>query len=217
MKNKLFDIIDDEPIINALIINLGPFKKLYLLDKSEDKAMYKRQLLFCYYESDYHSPYFDLDEKREKICTELYGKPNAKISKILNDASIVYYGFQSTPERRALEAAISSCDTLSKNLSNLEDGNRLLAGLLKDIDKAISQCDTLDMKIELFEKRQEIEGKMLTNSKTNGDLLLRISKFVEAIASLRKQANKSVDDLIDKSSIEGHLVDELIDSRELGD
>ena len=56
LSHKLFDVVEDEPIINPIIINLGPFKKLYEQDKSEDKSTYAKQLLYIWYLCDMTSP-----------------------------------------------------------------------------------------------------------------------------------------------------------------
>jgi hypothetical protein len=214
MKNKLFDVHDDEPVINALLINLSAFKKLYKQDKSIDKGDYKKDLLYIYYYADYNSPYYDREDKVKAICKEVYDNPSKKISAILRDAANEYLAFQDTVERRALEAAISSADTLNSNLKNAKSSNTLYTSLLDEIDKEIQQSTDVLNKIDLFTKRQSIEKEMLSSAKVMGDLLSKLDSLTDTILKLRIKANKSISDIEngDKPKIDD-FIDNLISNK----
>ena len=52
LSNRLFQIVDEEPVYCVVLVNLKPFKELYVLDKSEDKHKYAQHLVYVWYTSD---------------------------------------------------------------------------------------------------------------------------------------------------------------------
>jgi hypothetical protein len=212
-KNRLFDIIEDEPIINALVINLGPFKKLYKLDTSDDKTKYKNQLMYCFLVGDYESPIYNLEVSMvsEEACNLSFGSRNVarNITKTLNEAVDLYKKCQTTVERRTLESSMSSCDSLNKNLENMKNSSETLASILSQLDGEIKAATIVDEKVELYKTKQELEQSTLTNNKLINDLVTKSSKMLDTIAELRAKANKSHGDL--ESSIGDFIIDEFLD------
>ena len=65
MRKRLFNIIDGEPVVTAPLVNLKSFKKLWDTDKTDDKSVYKKWMLYIYYMYDYNSEFF---EKKLRYC-----------------------------------------------------------------------------------------------------------------------------------------------------
>lgn len=217
-KNRLFDIVDDEPIINPVIVNLGPFKKLYKADKSEDKVKYRMQLQYCYYVADFDSPIYNIEEQ-EKIlkASELsFGNRNItkNITKVLTEAVELYKKCQSTVERRTLDSNVISCDSLNSNLNNLTSSSDILLGILTELDKEIKQSTDVENKVELFAKKQQLEQSMLSNAKAISDLVTKSNKLLDSIIDLRQKASKSHIEL--ENTLEDYIIDEFILDSQLG-
>jgi hypothetical protein len=218
-RNRLFDIVDDEPVINALIINIGPFNKLYLLDKDENKSKYISQLQYCYYVGDYDSPLYNMekDEQILEACNLCFGSGNVSrhVTKALEAAVALYIKCQSTVEKRTLEGCKLALDALNKNLANTKRSSSLLTDLLLDIDSAIKKETDLDIRMELFGSKQELEQKALANDKAMSDLVVRSSKVLDTINELTEKANKSHS--LAEDILGSYMIDELLTKRELKD
>jgi hypothetical protein len=215
-KNKLFDIVDDEPVINPLIVNLGPFKKLYKKDKSVDKNKYKSQLQYCFYMGDYDSPIYNMETEEKKLmaCELSFGNKNVSrnITLLLQEALNLYIKCQSTVERRTLDSNVISCDSLNNNLKNMRQSSDTLFKILDELDKEIANTTDVEDKVMYFEKKQSLEQAMLNNSKTISDLISKSSKLLETIIDLRQKANKAHSEL--ESTIDDFLIDEFIIEKE---
>jgi len=74
LSNRLFQIIDEEPVYCPILINLKAFKELYVLDKSEDKHKYAQHLLYIWYTCDPSSPYFHSEDAEIDAAEEVYGR-----------------------------------------------------------------------------------------------------------------------------------------------
>ena len=218
-KNKLFDIVDDEPVINVIIVNTGVFNKLYKADTSDDKGKYKAQLQYCYYVGDYDSPLYNMEENERKLeaCNLCFGSKNVSkhITKGLEDALAFYIKCQSTVERRTLEASILSCDSLSLNLTNMKSSSDTLSNLLNDFDKEISQSKMFSDKVDLFKQKQDLETSTLANNQKINDLITKASKLLESIYALRQQANKANEELDNK--LNDFIIDEFILQKNLNE
>lgn len=210
---KLFDVIDEEPVITPIIINLGPFKDLYKLDKTEDKSKYAQQLLFIWYLCDPTSPLFNSDNREEESMTYAFGK-KIKITKALEKCIEEYKRRQSTPETRALEKTINICDNMVNGLVKSEDGVKEYYRLIDDINKELKREKDVDIRIDLLGKRMELEKKLADEAKVLSDLIPKIGKQLDSIMEMRKKVQKSVIELdseSNKDAISNFVVDEFID------
>lgn len=222
LDGKLFDVIDDQPVINAVLINLGPFKELWESDTSEDKSLYKKYLLYIWYTHSPKSPYFNSkkSEKEKDIKKEVFGRTNYPISKKGEACIEEYVKRNTTPEIRALDAAISVCDDITDRLRTTSKSAKEFDRLIEDIDRAIAKCDDnnngLDKRIILTKQKLELQSSNLNLAKTASDLIPKLRLQIESMVTLREQAAKSMYSLSDsKDTIENFIIDDFISESNL--
>lgn len=213
---KLFDVVDDEPIVNPVIINLGPFKKLYQEDKSEDKSTYAKQLQYIWYANDPTSPLFNAEDKEDEAMNLSFGK-KVKFNKTMTDCIDEYRKRQSTPETRTLEKTIKLCDNmindLNKSKQGIEEFNRLIDDINKLIKRMGNDEDDIERRIDLITKKMDLEKKMLDEAKNVSDLIPKISKQMESIIDMRKKVEKSLIELdseTNKDAVSNFIIDKFI-------
>jgi hypothetical protein len=213
---KLFDVVDDEPIVNAVVINLGPFKKLYQEDTSEDKSTYAKQLQYIWYANDPTSPLFNAEDKEQDAMILSFGK-EVKFNKTMLDCIEEYRKRQSTPETRTLEKTIKLCDNmindLNKSKQGIDEFNRLVDDINKLLKKMNNTEDDVVKRIELIGKKMDLEKKMLDEAKNVSDLIPKIGKQMESIIEMRKKVEKSLVDLdseSNKDAVSNFIIDKFI-------
>jgi hypothetical protein len=206
LSHKLFDVVEDEPIINPIIINLGPFKKLYEQDKSEDKSTYAKQLLYIWYLCDMTSPFVNSEDREEESMKYAFGK-KVRITKSLQECIDEYKKRQSTPETRTLEKTIIMCDSMMADLSKSKNGVDEYKRLIDDINKLLKK---LSSSPEDIERRIELMNQKILTA----DLVPRINKQLESLVDMRKKVQKSIIELdseSNKEAISNFIVDSFID------
>lgn len=214
--HKLFEVIEDEPIVNPVIVNLGPFKKLYQEDKSEDKSTYSKQLQYIWYSCDPTSPLFNAEDKEGEAMRLSFGK-EVKLSKTMLECIEEYKRRQSTPETRTLERTIKLCDGMIKDLDKSKEGMDEFNRLIDDINRLLKSLgkteDDIEKRIELLDKRMKLEKQVLEEAKNVADLIPKISKQIESIIEMRKKVEKSIVDLDsenNKDAISNFAIDKFI-------
>lgn len=217
LSHKLFDVVEDEPIINPIIINLGPFKKLYEQDKSEDKSTYAKQLLYIWYLCDMTSPFVNSEDREEESMKYAFGK-KVRVTKSLQECIDEYKKRQSTPETRTLEKTIIMCDSMMADLSKSKNGvdeyKRLIDDINKLLKKLSSSPEDIERRIELMNQKMDLEKKMYDEAKLTADLVPRINKQLESLVDMRKKVQKSIIELdseSNKEAISNFIVDSFID------
>jgi hypothetical protein len=131
------------------------------------------------------------------------------ITKLLEEALLLFKKCQSTVERRTLESTINSCDSLNDNLNNMRTSSDLqLKKLLDELDVEIKNSTGIDEKIELFSTKQNLEQATLANNKIMSDLIVKASKTLDTIEELRQKANKAHSELED--TLSDFIIDEFI-------
>lgn len=214
--HRLFDVIDDEPVVNALIVNLGPFKILYKEDTTADKSTYIKQLQYIWFANDPTSPLFNAENKEDEAMQLSFGK-KVKFNKSMLDCIDEYRKRQSTPETRTLEKTIRLCDSMINDLNKSKQGMEEFNRLVDDINKALKRMgitdEDIDRRIELMVKRMDLEKKVLDEAKNVSDLIPKIAKQIESIIDMRKKVEKSLVDLDsdnNKEAISGFIIDKFI-------
>jgi hypothetical protein len=214
--HKLFDVVDDEPVVNPVIINLGPFKKLYQEDKSTDKTTYVKQLQYMWYANDPISPLYNAEDKEKEAMALSFGK-EVKFTKTMLDCIEEYKKRQSTPETRTLEKTIKLCDSMINDLDKSKQGINEFNRLVDDIDNLLKRTgsteDDIEKRIELISKKMTMEKQVLDNAKTISDLIPKISKQLESIIEMRKKVEKSIIELdseTNKDAISNFVIDNFI-------
>lgn len=215
--HRLFEVIEDEPIVNPVIVNLGPFKKLYQEDKSEDKSTYVKQLQFIWYAYDPISPLFNAEEKELEAMRLSFGK-EVKLSKTMLECIDEYQKRQSTPETRSLERTIKLCDSMIRDLNKSKEGMAEFNRLVDDINKLLKKLGTteedIEKRIELMDKKMKLEKQVLEEAKNVADLVPKISKQIESIIEMRKKVEKSIVELDsdnNKEAISNFIIDKFIE------
>lgn len=221
MRNRLFTIIDGDPVIEAPLVNLKAFRELWMLDKSDDKSEYKKWMLYIYYMYDYESEFYELADKEEQVCLEIFNKKKIKIPKQL-EACIKEYKSKNVPvEQRTLDAAIRSADNVTSNLTklqqNVEQLDALMTALEKEISNALKAGETM-VAVELTKEKLTIQKTQLDLVDKSSSLIPKIEKSVNSIISLRSAVEKAVsNDKSNNTRLENYLIDEFINEAQLRD
>ena len=71
LSSHLFTVINDEPTITTVLINLPSYKKMYMQDKTPDKSDYTKKLVFIWYYHDANSPYFNSENLMEECMVQI--------------------------------------------------------------------------------------------------------------------------------------------------
>jgi len=217
LSNRLFQIIDEEPVYCAILINIKCFKELYMLDKSDDKNKFAQHLLYIWYTCDPSSPYFNSEERLLDAAVEVYGRKKV-MTKYLKKCMIEYTKRQSTPMIRAYERAMRITDQneaiLQKNNKQALEWKRLMddsTDLLQSLGK---NPDEILARIELLERIQDIEAKKIKNQSELSKMVPTINKQVKELLDLKKEVDKArmqIDSEDNKDAIANYIVDEFIE------
>ena len=167
LSTRLFQVINDEPVYSAILINIKCFKDLYALDKTEDKHKYSQHLLYIWYTCDPNSPYFNAESRFDDAAKEVYGRKK-KVTKIMQQCMDEYRKRQSTPMIRAYERAMRASDQngdiLMSSQVQIEEWRRLI----KDASETLSEYgkdpqDIVD-RLELRDRITDLELKIIKKS-----------------------------------------------------
>lgn len=223
MKDRLFTIVNGEPIVEAPLVNLGPFKKLWREDRTDDKSTYKKWMLFIYYMCDYRSDFFELDSdvKQKEALKEVFQRTNYPIPHKV-ELCMEEYRKRNTPsEQRALESAIVSADNINKQLGELQQNSAQLEKLITLIEKQIDahmKNDEIEQAMIKMEQKMDLQKRQMDLLKLGADLIPRVEKAVESIISLRNKVEKAMKKIQESKELtENFIVDEFISKKEKGD
>jgi hypothetical protein len=220
MRDRLFTIIDGEPVVTAPLVNLKSFKKLWETDKTEDKSIYKKWMLYIYYMYDYRSEFFEEKDKESKILKEVFGKTDVRIPKRLTPCIDDYISRNTPAEQRTLQAAINSADNIADNLSKLQQNvsqlDNVIEALEKQVDKSLKEGDVL-VCVELTKEKLKIQESQMTLINKSADLIPKIERNVESIINLRDKVEKSMNKISDSGeNLESYIIDDFLTKKELG-
>lgn len=217
LSNRLFQVINDEPVYSPVLINIKCFKELYALDTSEDKHKYAQHLLYIWYTSDPNSPYFNSESKLEDAAIEVYGRKK-KVTKVLDKCMKEYKKRQSTPMIRAYERAMQVTDQNTNQLvssqESIEEWKRLIKDSTDTLRTLGKNPEEIVDRIELTERIADLELKILKKSKEMVSLIPLIDKQVQSLLDLKKKVDKDrmqLDSDDNKESISNYIIDEFID------
>jgi hypothetical protein len=215
MIDRLFTVINDEPVVNAPLINLGPFTKLWDRDKSDDKSNYKKWLLFIYYMCDYRSSFYEVDDKEQKIKLEVFGRARVATPSTVIKCMEEYNDRNTPAEKRVLDGAISSTYTINKTLNKFQQNSdqleQLISGYEKQIQEALKEKNVLTAG-ELMNQKLQTQEKVLDISKKVADLVPKIGKNIETIVELRKKVEQGLGAVEDsKRNLKNFEIDMFLD------
>ena len=214
LKDKLFVMKNNEPMLNAIGINIPQFTKLWNEDKSSNKSQYAKEVAYVYHMCDYESPYYDVKDKEKEISKAIMNKENYVPPKRVKDCIELYKKLEDTPEKRALDASLSNCDAISESLASYSHDATQMNNLMKEIDIEMQNCDTVYEKVQLLSSKNDIKQQVINLAKSAADLIPKLEKNIESIIKLREKLTKTIYDSTDsnRDSISSKLfVNEIID------
>lgn len=220
MRNRLFQVIDGNPVITAPLLNLKAFKDLFKTDNTDDKSVYKKWMLYLYYMYDYKSEFYEVKDKQKKVLKEVFGRTDIVVPKKLEPCIKEYVDKNTPAEQRTLDAVIASSDRVVDNLSKIQqDVNQLdkvIENIEKEINRSLVEGDTMIV-IELTKEKLEIQKRQLDLIKMSSDIIPRVEKNVESIVNLRNKVEIAMDKLSDRNDkLEDHIIDEFLQKVEAG-
>lgn len=219
MRKRLFNIVDGEPVIEAALVNLTAFRKLWDKDSSDDKSLYKQWMLYIYYMYDYESEFYELSDKEEKVCEEVFNKKKVSIPKEIEDCIKEYRSKNVPVEQRTLDAAIATADSVTSSINKLQRSadqmDDVIAALDKEIKNALKAGESM-VAVELTKEKLTIQKQLLDITDKSSSLIPKIEKSVNSIITLRASVEKAVaNDKSNNTRIENYLIDDLIIAKEV--
>ncbi len=209
--HKLFQVENDQPIINSVLINLPTFKKLYLEDKSKSKSNYIKQLAYIWYLCDIRSPYYNVEEKEIECKKGAFGNENESISSTLQECIEEYKKRNSTSESRSIDGAILALDNITGVLNEQKKNHTQLSELVSYITYEIDNTNDLNKKIALYKERISLEKEVINNMDKITSMIPKVMDLSAKIAEARNKINKIADDIDNsKSNISSFITDKLI-------
>lgn len=217
MRDRIFTIVDGNPIVTAPMVNLEPFKSLWLTDTSDDKHVYNKWMRYIYDTCDYRSDFFELKDKEPVLLLDLFGRSDYPVPARVQRCQDEYRKRNTPAEQRSLESAINAADGITDIMAKLKQDIKQFDVTIKDLDKIIdAQTDVL-ARIELLKEKMGLQEKVIDLAKTMADIIPKIEKNVDSIISLRNKVELAVAKIADsKEKIENYMVDDLIGAKEKG-
>jgi hypothetical protein len=192
LKDKLFQMRNDQPYLNPVGIHIPEFEKLWDADKSEEKIKYAQALAYIYHMWEYDSPYYDRKNKEEEIVKDFIGKKSWKPTKGILAALEKYKHLDDSAEKRALDASTVTCDAIADDLARLRQDSKQLEVVISEIDREIQQCDDIHMKVELLKMKMDIQEQQLKISTALTKIMPQLEKTIETTINLRRKVTTSV-------------------------
>jgi len=217
LSNRLFQIIDEEPVYCVILINIKCYKELYMLDKSDDKHKYAQHLVYIWYTCDPSSPYFNSEERELDAAMEVYGRKKV-MTKQLKKCMTEYNKRQSTPMIRAYKRAMKIADQqeslLKKNASQVQEFERLIDDATTLMRTLGCNPDDILTRIELMERLEDLQTKKIKRESDMAALIPKINKQVKDLLELKKEVDKDrmqIDSDDNKDAISNFIVDAFIE------
>jgi len=192
LKDKLFNMVNDQPFLQPVGIHIPEFAALWDADKSEEKIQYAQELAYIYHMWEYDSPYYDRKNKEEEIIKDFIGKKGWKPAKRVLAAFERYKQLDESPERLALDAAIASCNSIASDLINLKRESSEVAMIFTEIEQEILRAESIFKKVDLLNMKLKIQEQRMSIAKMISDIMPRLEKTIETVLNLRKKVTASV-------------------------
>jgi hypothetical protein len=162
---KLFELINQQPIITAEALLIPVFKKIWDMDKSKDKGQAIKELSYIYLTTDYKSIYasFPQDVKIDTVTKDLF-KTDYKPSKEVLEGIEKYKELQDTFNMRFLKSARNAAEKTMGYFDSIDYEDRDIKGnpiyKVKEVTSALKDCggiiETLDKLIDKVSKEQKL-------------------------------------------------------------
>lgn len=221
MRDRLFTIVDGEPVVTAPLVNLKTFRKLWDHDKSDDKSLYKKWMAYIYHMCDYRSDFYELEDKEKQVLLEVFDRSDISAPKVVQACMEEYKRRNCPVEQRTLDTTIASADNISDNLAELQkdvvQNEKLIGQIERQIENALKADETM-IAIELTKEKLAIQKSQLDLVKTSADLIPKLEKNVESVMNLREKVEKSLNKVREsKDLIERFIIDDFLMKKERGE
>ena len=170
---KLFELVNQQPLITTEALLIPVFKKIWDSDKSKDKGQAIKELAYVYLTTDYKSIYssFPTDIKIDTVKKDLFGGKYTP-SKDVEEAIRKYEELQDTFNMRFLKSARAAAEKTMGYFETIDYSERDIKGnvvyKVKEVTGALKDCagiiETLDKLVEKVSKEQKLK-----ESRTRGN------------------------------------------------
>lgn len=165
---KIFEIVNQRPVVIPEILLVPEFKTLWERDKSEDKKQANNEFAYIYFTLHFESLYlaYNEDERNEIICQDLF-----KNKKYIPDAEVKaamkkFEELLETPATIMVRSARIGMDKIRKFLLDVDMNERTNAGgvvfkssevtrAISDLDKVVESYNKLIIKARTEQTNSE--------------------------------------------------------------
>lgn len=171
---RLFDLINNQPVVNPECLLIDQFNSIMLRDKSKDKSTALKELAYVYFSTDYKSLYRTYPEEiRNKSIVEDIKLPADWLpDDVIHKACDKYKELQKTPTLGFLEDALKGLDATRKYFANVDYTLKDRMGKpIYDITKvmnALSNCSKVVDSVEKLKEKVEKEQSINENIRGGG-------------------------------------------------
>lgn len=165
----LFQLKNNQVIINPEMLLIPEFKTLWGRDKSKDKDNAFRELSYVFFTADFNSPYSSMPEnKREGMVIEDFikikgWKPDADIQKAVDK----YKFLSETPSMRLLNSVRGVIDRIHGYLNHADIDDRTIKNIMDTLVK-VSSVVGAQSKLEDAVKKEITQGSRARGEKEIG-------------------------------------------------
>lgn len=169
---KLFDLINQKPVISASALMIPEFRDLWDRDKSANKEKASAELAYIYFVTDYKSVYqsYDESEREKQIIKDLFDD-NWKEDEKVALARDKYDKLQQTPTMGFLKDAMKAVEATRKYFRGVDYSLRdRLGEMIYDptkVSKMLKDLAGILVSLEKLEQRIKKE-QSLTNVTIRG-------------------------------------------------
>ena len=172
----LFDIKNDQIVLNPDSLAIPAFRTIWDNDKTKGKSRATQVISYIYYMSDFQSPYAIYPEKKRKeiLRDEFIKDDKWKAGKEVDEAIKAYRGFQETHTMRLMRAARSAADQLSIYFEEIDfkekDDNGRPVYTAKDVAINLEKVGKIVESLDKLEEKIKKEIKTESRVRGGGDL-----------------------------------------------
>lgn len=171
---RLFDLVNNQPIVNAECLLIDQFNAIVQRDKTKDKSISTKELAYVYFSTDYKSLYKTYSEeiRSASIVEDLKLPASWLPDEVIHKACDKYKELQKTPTLGFLEDALKGLDATRAYFANVDYNLKDRMGKpIYDITKvmnALSNCSKVVDSVEKLKEKVEKEQSINENIRGGG-------------------------------------------------
>ncbi len=177
---KLFEVIEWQLTVSEEAWGLAPFKKILDRDKTKDKEVSLKEMLFIFFYCDIKSNYinFPPDQRESEIKHDIKLPSKWKIDKVIIEAIALYERISTSVVEKLYIQSLKAATDIGNYLENTEallnerDENGRIVTDINKITQSVARIPILmrDLKaayLELVKEREDITKKTKGSKKFN--------------------------------------------------